>query len=171
LANEIVYIDTERITDKPILKVSEIQGSSNFFESNFKGAIDKNDIYINEPQIFPQLQLIDYLPKGTYITGATIPNYRFIFNYNIQKISNENIKIYKNDSLFQTLTDADLIISNEFIDATIDATTNGNYKIVIPANKFKNEFNSLLPLTEITFKIKNADYNKLSYNSNNYLTD
>jgi hypothetical protein len=172
LANEIVYIDSERITDKPLLKVSEVQGSSNFFESNFKGAIDKKDIYTPTPQIFLQLQLFNYLPKGTYITGATIPIYKFIFNYNIEIISTEPILIFADGLLFQTLNNSDLtILNNEITALRTDIQNEKNFEIFIPGNKFKNELGMKNIEYTLFFNIQNADFLGTDFNNNDFLTD
>jgi hypothetical protein len=171
LANEIVYIDAERVTDKPILKVNEIQGSSNFFESNFRGAIDKNDIYINEPQIFPQLQLIDYLPKGTYITGNSYPNYLFEWNYNVEIISNEPIVVLRNGINPIYLQNSDLTITNNEVTALLQGIQDESCEVFIPANKFKNEFGLKNIEYTLYFDTKDADFLGTDFNNNDFLTD
>jgi len=171
LANEIVYIDTERVTDKPVLKVGEIQGSSNFFESNFKGAIDKNDIYINAPQIFPQLQLINYLPKGTYITGNSYPNYLFEWNYNVELISNEPIVVTLNGTSIILLENSDLTITNNEITSPLQGIQDESCEVFIPANKFKNELGMKNIEYTLYFETKNADFLGTDFNNNDFLTN
>lgn len=171
LANEFVYIDTERITDKPVLKASEIQGSSNFFESNFKGAIDKNDIYKNAPQIFPKLELIDYLPKGTYITGNLYPNYLFEWNYNVYINSNEPILVNIGNIATINILNSDLTIINNQVTALLQGIQDESCEVFIPANKFKNELGMTNVEYTLYFETANADFLGTDFNNNDFLTN
>lgn len=172
LANEIVYIDGIRITDKPVLKAGEIQGASNFFESNFKGAIDKNDIYTPTPQILPQLQLLDYLPKGTYLLGAsTYPDYLFEWNYNIELISTEPISVILNGTTTILLQNSDLTIVNNVVTSPIQGIQDESCEVYIPANKFKNELGMKNIEYTLYFDKRNADFNKLDFNNNDFFTN
>ena len=171
LSNEFVYIDSERVTDKPLPKTAEIQGSSNFFSSNLKCAIDKNDIYNSQPQIFQQLQLIDYLPKGTYLIGTLYPNYLFEWNYNIELISAEPISVTINGGSTILLQNSDLTITGNKVTSPILGIQDESCEVFIPANKFKNEFGLKNIAYTLYFQKINADFNKLDFNNNDFLTN
>jgi len=172
LANEIVYIDGIRITDKPVLKSSEIQGASNFFESNFKGAIDKTDTYTSIPQMFPQLELIDYLPKGTYLLGSSLyPNYLFKWNYNIELISTEPIVVTLDGTSTILLQNSDLTITNNEVTAIMQGIQDESCEVFIPANKFKNELGMKNIEYTLYFDKANADFLNTDFNNNDFFTN
>jgi hypothetical protein len=172
LANPIVYIDGIRITDKPLLKDGEIEGSSNFFTTNFEGAVDNTDTYTPTPQIFEPFDLIDYLPFGLYSTGSGLPDYEFDFNRLFTIETSEPIKVYKDNVFLFDLQG--LVVNGLTLDATEDPTPlndAGIYKIVIPANKIKSIAGEVLPKTELEYRIRTGQFNSLQFNTNQFLTN
>lgn len=82
------------------------------------------------------------------------------------------LKVYKNNTLFLTFTEADIVISGNTF--TIDVTNLfpdfGSYYIIISEGLFKGEgcFNfSITNPNEWTFEVSSAQYNKPQY-SNQY---
>ena len=68
LSRNIVYINNYRITNKQTLASKSRAGDTNIFNLDFKVAIDYNDIFVEDLQIFDNLALIDIVPSGQYIS-------------------------------------------------------------------------------------------------------
>jgi len=67
LSRNIVYINGYRITNKQTLPSKGRAGDTNIFNIDFKVAIDYNDIFVEEFQIFDNFELINTIPSGQYI--------------------------------------------------------------------------------------------------------
>jgi hypothetical protein len=78
LSRNIVYINNYRITNKQILASKGRVGDTNIFNLDFKVAIDYNDIFVEELQIFEPFELISVIPSGTYTSQIPVnPNRTF----------------------------------------------------------------------------------------------
>jgi hypothetical protein len=62
LINDIIYIDTFRMTNKTMVKGSERLGFSNLSDAEFSCFINQNDVYISglQPFTLPDYYSIDY---------------------------------------------------------------------------------------------------------------
>jgi len=78
LSRNIVYINGYRITNKQTLASKARAGDTNIFSLDFKVAIDYNDIFVEQFQIFDLLQLITLIPLGQYTSQIPVyPNRTF----------------------------------------------------------------------------------------------
>lgn len=66
LSRNIVYINGNRITNKQTLSSKARAGDTNIFSLDFKVAIDYNDIFVEELQIFQPIELMNKIPLGEY---------------------------------------------------------------------------------------------------------
>jgi hypothetical protein len=66
LSRNVIYINNNRVTDKQTLPSKERVGDSNIFNIEFKVAVDYNETYISQFQIFPIFDLIGLIPSGQY---------------------------------------------------------------------------------------------------------
>ena len=168
LAKTQVYVQGIRVTDKPLLKDSDIQGNQNTFSSEFVGAVNYNDTYTRTLQIAQPLQLVSNYPNSIYTLDAINDLIQLVFNHDIDSVSNSVVKLYKDDVFISYL---DLIqINFTTFEQVYNFVSDGSYKIIIPANKYSTNLYGSLPYTELTFTIANGDYNSSQYNNIQYLT-
>ena len=164
-----MYVQGIRVTDKPLLKDSDIQGNQNTFSSEFVGAVNYNDTYTRTLQIAQPLQLVSNYPNSIYTLDTINDLIQLVFNRDIDT-NNEDLQIslYKDDIFISYL---DLIkINFTTFEQVYNFVSNGSYKIIIPANKYSTNLYGSLPYTELTFTIANGDYNSSQYNNTQYFT-
>lgn len=170
LAKTQLYVGGIRVTDKPLLKDSDIIGNQNTFASEFTGAVNYNDTYSRTLQIAQPLALVSNYPNAIY-TLDTINNLiQLVFNRNVHT-DNEDLKIslYKDEIFIAYL---DLIkINNIIFEQVYNFVSNGSYKIIIPANKYSSILYGSLPYTELPFTILGGEYDNTEYNNTEYLTN
>lgn len=181
-SHSIIYVNSNRssISD---YKATERNGDTNFLTAEF--TINKyNQIYNWSYQIIQPLDVISLdLPNGTFITyadfqsyiGGGLSNQMLIFfnknlGYNIIPIS---IKIYKDNILFKTSTDA-LVFEFQLqilLSADITDFTNGEYNIVIEpiSNLLGVETWQGITFGNWTFTISDGEYDNTEYNNSEYL--
>ena len=169
LANTIVYLDSLRITDKPLLKDADIEGSQNTFQSELTASVNYNDSFDYQLQIAIPLNLFSYYPNNIYTLYSIENRITLVFNHSIDSVSTSIIKLYKNDIFYSNL---DLIqINNTTFEQVYNFVSNGSYKIIIPANKYSSNLYGSLPYTELTFTIANGDYSSSDYSNTDYFTN
>jgi len=169
LAYPIVYVNCVRVTDKPLLKGSPIEGESNQLATESQGAVDLFDEYEPTLQIAPPLQLINATPQGIY-TSASFENlFQAVFNHVVEINNNLPIKLFRNGLEIKEL-EIDLINNQQvnFRSFTYNFQ-NDIYQWIIPAGKFNSIFGSHLELI-INFEIRNADYEDNDYDEDDYFT-
>jgi hypothetical protein len=169
LAKTQVYAQGIRVTDKPLLKDSDIRGNQNTFSSEFIGAVNYNDTYTRTLQIAQPLALVSNYPNSIYTLASINDLIQLVFNHDIDTDNTDlQISLYKDDIFISYL---DLIKIN-FItfEQVYTFVSNGSYKIVIPANKYSSILYGSLPYTELTFTIANGDYSSSHYSSD-YFTN
>jgi hypothetical protein len=169
LAFPDVYINFERCPDKPLLKGAEdVEGSSNFFSSSLKGCIDVDDVYNFELQIAPRLVLTIAQPQGLYTPESFINAFFVVFNHEVTENSGV-VKLYKDDEFVRDL-EVDLINGGQ-VNFRVFAYnfTNGNYKWIIPANKFNSFYGSHQEII-INFVIQNPDFDNNDFNSDDFFS-
>ena len=169
LARSIVYLDTLRITDKPLMKDGDISGSQNTFQSELTASVNYNDTYTRTFQLAESLDLSSYYPDAIYTLSGIESRITLIFNHNIDSVSSSIIKLYKDGLFYANL---DLIqINNTTFEQVYNFVSNGSYKIIIPANKYSSLLYGSLPYTELTFTIANGDYSNTDYSNTDYFTN
>jgi hypothetical protein len=80
LSRNIVYINGNRITNKQTLASKARAGDTNIFSLDFKVAIDYNDIFVEELQIFDPFELINIIPSGQYTSQIPVYSNRTFNN-------------------------------------------------------------------------------------------
>jgi len=168
LARSIVYLDTLRVTDKPLMKDGDIEGSQNTFQSELTASVNYNDTYTRAFQIAEPLELVSYYPSTIYTLDSVENRITLIFNHSVDSISSSVVKLYKDDVFYINL-DLIQIDSNTF-EQVYNFTENGNYSIEIESGKFINTLYGQTDQMSLEFRIKNGDYSSLHY-STDYLTN
>lgn len=168
LANTIVYLDSLRITDKPLLKDADIEGSQNTFQSELTASVNYNDSFDYQLQIAEPLELVSYYPSTIYTLDSVENRITLTFNHSVDSVSSSIIKLYKDDVFYINL-DLIQIDSNTF-EQVYNFTENGNYSIEIESGKFINTLYGQTEQMSLNFRIKNGDYSSLHY-STDYLTN
>ena len=167
LARSIVYLDSLRVTDKPLMKDSDIEGSQNTFQSELTASVNYNDTYTRAFQIAEPLELVSYYPSTIYTLDSVENRITLIFNHSVDSISSSVVKLYKDDVFYINL---DLIqINSTTFEQVYNFTENGNYSIEIESGKFINTLYGQTDQMSLNFRIKNADYSNTHY-STDYLT-
>ena len=166
LSRNVVYINGNRITNKQTLPSKDRIGDTNIFNIDYKVAIDYNEHFNYDLQIFDDLELLNYTPLNTIsITPTEIVGQ---YNYNLtQEVG--TIKLYENTTLIATFEPSDItIIGGQFsLDITGLTSVGNTYKVVLS----NGLFSTLVGLTdyfEWNFNFTIASYSSSSY-SNKYL--
>ena len=173
LSRNIVYINNYRITNKQILASKGRVGDTNIFNLDFKVAIDYNDIFVEELQIFDPFDLISIIPSGTYTLSNIGDEIIGTFNRDLI-LGVGTLTLFKDGSLFQTFTQADIVlVDNVFtIDITGLIIANGEYYINFTTGLFISTFGEVYQgvtnETDWAFTIANGEYTNTEYN-NEYL--
>lgn len=168
LANTIVYLDSLRITDKPLLKDADIEGSQNTFQSELTASVNYNDSFDYQLQIAKPLELVSYYPNTIYTLAGLENRITLTFNHSIDSVSSSIIKLFKDNVFYSNL---DLIqINNTTFEQEYSFTENGNYTIEIENGKFISNLYGQTQQMSLDFRIKNGDYSSIHY-SNDYLTN
>jgi len=168
LARSIVYLDSLRITDKPLMKDGDIAGSQNTFQSELTASVNYNDTYTRTFQIAKPLELVSYYPDSIYTLAEIDNRITLTFNHSINSVSSSIIKLFKDNVFYANL---DLIqINNTTFEQEYNFTENGNYTIEIENGKFISNLYGQTQQISLDFRIKNGDYSSIHY-SNDYLTN
>ena len=168
LARSIVYLDSLRITDKPLMKDGDIAGSQNTFQSELTASVNYNDTYARTFQIAKPLELVSYYPNAIYTLAGVENRITLTFNHSIDSVSSSIIKLFKDNVFYSNL---DLIqINNTTFEQEYNFPENGNYTIKIENGKFISNLYGQTQQMSLDFRIKNGDYSSIHY-SNDYLTN
>ena len=168
LANTIVYLDSLRITDKPLLKDADIEGSQNTFQSELTASVNYNDSFDYQLQIAIPLNLFSYYPNNIYTLYSIENRITLVFNHSIDSVSTSIIKLYKNDIFYSNL---DLIqINNTTFEQVFLFTENGNYEIRVESGKFISSLYGITSELILPFVITDAFYDEDYYDETYYLT-
>ena len=169
LARSIVYLDTLRVTDKPLMKDGDIEGSQNTFQSELTASVNYNDTYTRAFQIAEPLELVSYYPSTIYTLDSVENRITLIFNHSVDSISSSVVKLYKDDIFISYL---DLIqINFTTFEQLYNFVSNGSYKIIIPANKYSTNLYGSLPYTELTFTIASGEFERTEFNNSEFLVN
>ena len=168
LANTIVYLDSLRITDKPLLKDADIEGSQNTFQSELTASVNYNDSFDYQLQIAEPLELVSYYPSTIYTLDSVENRITLIFNHSVDSVSSSIIKLYKVDVFYINL---DLIqINSTTFEQDYTFTENGSYEIRIESGKFISNLYGITEAFILPFVIADADYDDEDYDNDEYLT-
>jgi hypothetical protein len=172
LFHDEIYINGNKITNKPIPKVGETIVDTNLINSEFECAINYDNTFTNSLLIIEPFTLVSSVPDGLY-TLISLPNdLTLIFNRNITLLSGR-IKLINlsSGSTLKTI-ETGTILDNTFTNSnfTDSITTNGNYKITITDGMFSGG-GEFLPFTEIFFTVSDGGYDRTYYQASNYFTN
>jgi len=176
-----IYIDTERITDKPILDNGELLGKSTLINTSFSAYIDESDTYNAGFQIYEGFKINELKPLGIYTLDSIDQNINAQFNGNI-RLNTGTLRLYdaSDDSLIHSFNESEIEIDGgtniDIPTGVLDyITTVGNYYILFDSGLVSNldlniDFEGINDKTIWTFEISSGQYDSDEYNNYEYLT-
>lgn len=169
LANTIVYLDSFRVTDKPLLSDADIDGTTNVFQSELTASVNYNDTLDYSLQIASPLDLFDYYPNSTYTLSAVDNRITLIFNQEITSIGSGVVELRKEGILYDNLNLTQLA-GNSF-GQIFNFTENGNYTIEVPEGKFKSVLFGENTTMSLPFTIMDGEFDSNDFDNNEFLTN
>ena len=169
LARSIVYLDTLRVTDKPLMKDGDIEGSQNTFQSELTASVNYSDTYTRAFQIAEPLELVSYYPSTIYTLDSVENRITLIFNHSVDSISSSVVKLYKDDVFYINL-DLIQIDSNTF-EQVYNFTENGNYSIEIESGKFINTLYGQTDQMSLEFFIFDGEFERTEFDNTEFLVN
>ncbi len=171
LSRNVIYINGNRITDKQTIASDDPSGDTNVFNLDFKVAIDYNDAYKSQFQIFEPLQLIDLVPSGTLTLDTVGTNIIGTFNRNVI-LGSGFLRLFKDAELIETFNITDITITDNEFEISYTFTDNGAYYINFDTGLFISTFGEIYEginnTTDWAFTIADGEYSATDY-SNEYL--
>ena len=166
LSTNVVYVNGYRMTNKVVSSSSERAGSTNVFKLDFKIAIDYNETFSYNYQIFLPFRLSLYSPKDSISLSQTPTTINLTFNRNLTLGNDGNLLIYKGNTLIATKTTGSITLNSISIPLS-EITTNGSYTFVVQNGFLKSVLNEDFDFNW-SLEVQGAQYNNTEY-SNNYL--
>lgn len=173
LIHDVVYVDGERISNKPQLTNEERQLDSNFFTASFDCFKDKNDKLHFEPSMFT-FNVVYMYPTGIYTAQPPITAEIRFSDYVIDNGSTIiRLRDYTNGNIIQTYTSSNLSIVDNKITFTLPLGMSfGKYYFEVsggslssPSGKIFDGINN----KEIwNYWIKDGDYKSGDYDADDY---
>ena len=170
LSRNIIYINGNRVTDKQTIPSKDRIADSNIFNIDFKVAIDYNENYLSELQIFGVFDLINKQPFGSY-TLASLPS---VFTGTFNRLFTKElgtIKLYKDNTLLNTYNLANITISgvNFTLPLTGVVVANGSYFLNIDNGLFKSSlgevYQGISNTTDWAFVVSSGEYSNTDFNN------
>ena len=140
LNHPIKYINGFRVTNSVLPKDIEIVGSSNFGASDFKVAMNYNEVYNSTLQITEPLELLSITPLGNYTIGDIPQFITLTFNHNISLQTGSIILFSGNSGILETFTTASITDNVLSIDITGMITEIDVYKIIVSDGFITSDF-------------------------------
>jgi len=177
ISNDIVYIDGYRVTNKPQLKSGEMQGQSNTFDVTATLAIDKNQKFIDEPQLWIKFAILSLFPKGAINSSGLTESPIAVFNRNVTLDPYGKLYLYKENG--ELVGSYDIMIygtngftTNEILSDMV--SENGSYYFNILFGSVKSIYNENIAISDNTtwkFTIGEGDFINTDWDSNDFLTN
>lgn len=182
LSRNVVYINGYRVTDKQTLPSKDKLGDTNYFDIDFKVAIDYNESYTAGYQIFEALAVVSLYPinGGIYTVASFTPivenSLELSFNKTVNYVDNPNVKVYKDGILvidangdWFNVDDNTIGISNLQSYFTF---INGSYSIVIEPNQIFTPFENWqgFEFDDWTFTIVDGEFSATDFDNTEFLT-
>jgi hypothetical protein len=168
LSRNIVYINGNRITNKQTLPSKARAGDTNIFNLDFKVAIDYNDIFVEELQIFDAFELVTIIPSGDYTLANVGSIIQGIFN-RVVTVGIGELTVFKDTVLFATFDQTEITITNNEIEMPISLISNGVYYINITPELFISSFGEVYQgitnTTDWTFTISDGEFDNTEFNN------
>lgn len=172
LTNTVIYVNGVRMTDKVVSQSGDRQGDTNWFSLDFKVAINYNEQFTPQFQIFTPLTLESLFPvdNESYTVDIATP-FTATFNNDIEITDSSLLAyLYRNGVLVESVTPTvlDNVLTVPFT-YTFDVA---DYYILVDSDKIQSAVGELwggIALSsEWNFTIEEGAYESSSY-SNDYL--
>ena len=176
-SKDIVYLNFERISDKPNLKKGERLGSTNFFDLDFETSPTNEKIKF-QYQLYEGLKLLfAKVTPGAY----TISKYNSLssneqlfltFNKAISISPLLKLKVYKNGVLNQTKNFSDFTVLDKKLTTTILIQSIGVYDIIIDKNLIYSQLEMFegLKLNDLSYTIVDPEFEPLQFDNTQFVT-
>jgi hypothetical protein len=170
LNHPIKYLNGNRVTNSVLPKDIEITGLSNFGNSDFKVAMNYNEVYTPTLQVAQPLVLTNKYPFGSYTLYPI--NIIATFNHNIELLTGTITlsKILPTEELISTFVTGVIVDNVLTIDIDGLLTGLGTYRVTISNNFITSDFGSL-GFTEWDFRVGTGDFSNLHFNSIDFFTN
>jgi hypothetical protein len=169
LANTIVYLDSYRVTDKPLLSDADIDGTTNVFQSEFTASVNYNDTFEYSLQIASPLDLFNYYPNAIYTLSSIEDRITLIFNKEITSLGSGIVELRKEVSLYANLNLSQ--INGNTFEQIFNFTENGDYTIEIPEGKFKTVLFGENTQMSLPFTIMDGEFDSNDFDNTEFLTN
>lgn len=144
LTHDILYINSNRISNKPKATKGDRVVDTNFFECTFE-ANPTDELYNVGYQIYQSLEVVGLTPNNNATYRLSDIDGHFLINFNkpIGLVSGITAKLYENNILVSTITPTSST-SNLILNFSAHTFIDANYTIVIEPNKIYST-NTLIP--------------------------
>ena len=165
LNHPIKYLNGNRVTNSVLPKDIEIVGSSNFGASDFKVAMNYNEVYNSTLQVAEHLELLNITPLGAY-TIDSIPQFiTLTFNHNISLQTGSIILFSGISGILGTFTTASITDNILSIDITGMITEIDVYKIIVSDGFITSDFGTFEGGI-YDFNLTDAEFDNTEFNNN-----
>ena len=180
LKHELIYMDSVRVTNKPVVGSSERLGDTNYFATDLTVAKNYNDISFYEYQLYGGFNYLSFAPQGIILTGTTLVELKFSMTNDIV-LQSGTVEVYNDDNtLIETFTEADMTVSSPTIRINVTGTALENpvddvYYVHVSGGLVNSIFGepniAINDNTTWTFNVRAADYSSVDYDSTDYFTN
>ena len=170
LNHPIKYINGNRVTNSVLPKDIEIVGSSNFGASDFKVAMNYNELYNSKLQVAQPLILVDKKPFGNY-TLLSLPNeIELTFNHDIELLTGTITltQITPTSQIISTFVSGVITDNILTIDISGLIIENGTYQITVSNNFITSDFGSL-GFTQWEFVVSDGEFDNTEFDNTEFL--
>lgn len=129
LNHEFVYLNGERITNKPQLEAIEWVGESNWGETSFQAGYDPSDLFQYVLQIFDPFAPVTLSPLGVYLISTLPDAITLSFNQDVALLSGTVTVFDAQGQTVATYTEADGIVDGNTVTFPIPTVIAGTYTI------------------------------------------
>lgn len=174
ITNTYVYLNFVRHYSSIPIEFPERSGNTNMFEDEMLLNKSEDDVFEFSYQIYTGLQVVKFIPSGTFTTGAVIPQINVTFNQNITLGTGE-INLYQsNGALLNTFNETELQVSGNQISiiTPIIMPNTDSYYLTIGQGLVEavEPFEGITNTTTWTYNIQGADFDATFFNNNDFLT-
>jgi hypothetical protein len=178
LKSDIVYVDGVRVTDKPTLESNDREGQSNFFSTNFEVCKNYSDLLDYQYQIFTGINVLEYIPFGLFALGIGYINIPEIsFDRNLVIGQSGSLKLFKEGTgLIKEWDISEINVTQDVLSTTTPFTmpvSEGYYYFNYTqgiATFFGIPVNAVEDTTTWYYRVRQADFNGLDFNNNDFFT-
>ena len=170
LNHPIKYINGNRVTNSVLPKDIEIVGSSNFGASDFKVAMNYNELYNSKLQVAQPLILVDKKPFGNY-TLLSLPNeIELTFNHDIELLTGTITltQITPTSQIISTFVSGVITDNILTIDIPGLIIENGTYQITVSEDFITSDFGSL-GFTQWEFVVSDGEFDNTEFDNTEFL--